>query len=118
MIDITRLEKKINKLLITAQHIRMHESDPLLLEDFEDELYDLKFKYGQFLNDVLFEVYDEYCEDDSCPDIIEFLKSNKVLVHPDELFIGEAFLQIKTQPLRIELHSSDKAYQEVLWKVA
>ncbi len=118
MIDTTTLEKKITRLLITAKHIQMHGVDPLLTEDFEDQLYELKIKYGQYLNDILFDIYDEYCEDDDCPDIIEFLTSDKVAVHPDELFLSDAFLEMKTNPLRIELSGNNDQFHEVLWKVA
>lgn len=112
------LEKKLSRLLMTAKHIHLHDSDPLLVEDFEEELTELKLKYGRFLNDILFDLYDECYEDDYCPDIIEFLKTNHVTVFPDELFKGEAFMEMKTQPLRIEILSEDKNYQMVLWKVA
>ena len=60
----------------------------------------------------------EYCEDDDCPDIIEFLTSDKIAVHPDELFLSDAFLEMKTNPLRIELSGNNDQFHEVLWKVA
>ncbi len=118
MIDITTLEKKIARLFFTAKHIQLHDIDPLLNEDFEHQLQELKQNYGQYLNDILFDIYDDYCEDDECPDIIEFLTSNVVTVHPDDVLSGEAFLQMKTDPLRIELYDSTNQFKEVLWKVA
>lgn len=111
------LEKTIHKLLVTRKHIEMHESDPLLEEDFKESLSDLKNQYGQYLNDVLFDIYDEYCEDDPCPDIEEFLKTQKVNVHPED-FGGTALLELKTAPLRFELSDPKQKITQVVWSAA
>lgn len=112
------LEKSLQKLLIIKSHISLFESDPLLLEEFHHELQQLKITYGSFLNEILFTIYDEYCEDDPCPDILEFLLAPSNEVHPEDVPGEHAFLVIKTQPLRIEMQSSEQSTIEVMWQAA
>ena len=112
------LERTIHRLLITRNHIDMYESDPLLKEDFEETLFELKRQYGQYLNDVLFDIYDEYCEDDPCPDIEEFIKSREVLVHPEDFPGQTAQLELKTSPLRFVFSDPKRKVSEVVWSAA
>lgn len=104
--------------MLTKRHIELVESDPLLLEDYEGQLKELKIQYGQYLNDVLFDIYDEYCEDDSCPELTEFLKNPNVVVHPEDFPNATAILSLKVHPLRFLLSDVDHTHEEVIWKNA
>jgi len=114
----TQLEKSIQKVLELRNLIEMQESDPMLQQNFENELQKLKMDYSQYLNDVLFDIYDEYCEDDPCPCIEEFLKSKMVYIHPEDFPTQNALLEIKTSTLRFEITDPNRKIKEVVWEAA
>ena len=111
----TELEKSIAKLLLTKRHIELVETDPLLIEEFEGQLQNLRIQHGQYLNDLLFDIYDEYCEDDPCPDFAEFLKNPNVVVHPEDFPQETALLSLQVHPLRFELSDLEHTHEEVVW---
>ena len=112
------LEKSLAKLMLTRRHIETVGTDPLLIEDYEGQLYDLKVQYGPYLNDLLFDIYDDYCEDDPCPELMEFLKNPHVIVHPEDFPNETAILSLLVNPLRFQLSDLNHTYEEVIWKNA
>lgn len=111
-----QLEESLTRLLLTKRHIEMYEKDPLLVEDFEEGLQELQMQHGQYLNDLLFDIYDEYCEDDPCPDFIDFLKSETVVVHPKGFPNEKAHLSLLTAPFRFKLSDPYHNYEQIIWK--
>ncbi|WP_421895114.1 hypothetical protein [Marinoscillum sp.] len=116
--DFSALEQAIQKLLQAKRHLDGHPTDQSLIDDFEEKLFQFKMNYGQYLNDILFDIYDEYCEDDPCPDVMDFFRAREVPVHPDDVLNGHALLEIKTQPLRFEMSDPEHRLSEVIWKAA
>lgn len=116
--NIAELEKSLAKLMLTKHHIESVGTDPLLIEDYEGQLQDLKLQYGRYLDDLLFDIYDDYCEDDPCPELTEFLKNPSVVVHPEDFPNETAILSMLIHPLRFQLSDPDHTYEEVIWKIA
>lgn len=115
--NLNRLNKLIKRIEFVSDYIDKNGTDPLLLESLNEYQEVLKQEYGSFLQERLFEVYDEYFEDDEMSQLNDYI-GNGVLVFGDELMDGEVYLKMKSSPLRIQVNDIEDAYCKVLWKAA
>ncbi len=114
--------QELNKLILKALQLRsqieMYQNDPSLLESYEQSFNQLKLKYGQYLEEILFEIYDEHCADSPVENLEKYLSTNGVEVEADDFPGVKAQLQLKTEPLRFVLHNPQTTYEETVWKAA
>ncbi|MFK7954163.1 MAG: hypothetical protein AB8B73_15040 [Ekhidna sp.] len=113
---------KINKLVARIRLINNHfilsDRDILLEESRDEYLAILNQKYGAFLQEKLFEVYDDYFEDSELEPIQHYLYQEGVSVEGDEFGELAVSIQIKSQPLRIEVVDEQRAFQKIVWQAA
>lgn len=116
--NIAAIEKSLIRIKTIETHLSRFDSDPLLIEDFEDNLLQLQIEYGQEMNEILFEIYDEHCEDDKIFPLIDYAKEGGVNVEAEDFPGVNAILKLKPKPLRFELEHPKGEYREVVWSLA
>jgi len=112
------LDKLILKAVQLRSQIEMYQSDPILVKSYEKSFSQLKMKYGQYLEEILFEIYDEHCADSQVENLESYLSVQGVEVEADDFPGVKAKLQIRTAPLRFVLLNPQATYEEVVWKAA
>lgn len=110
-----KLNKLINKIYTIKTHLEMYENDPLLVESYHECYYQLKQKHGHYLNELLFDIYDEYCPDNEVQEICDYLSLKGVSVEADDFPGIHAQLYLKPEPLRITIKDTKFDFEEVLW---
>ena len=116
--NYTAIEKSLIKVRAIERHLSMFEGDPLLTEDYEETLLQLQMQYGHEMSEILFEIYDEHCEDDRVHPFMDYAKSEGIMVEAEDFPGVQACLKLKTTPLRFELEHPEKTYKEVVWSLA
>ena len=116
--NLLELNKLVEKITTIQDHLSRYERDPLLTDSLHHYLEVIHFTYGAYLDDLLFEVYDEYCEDNQIQPIERYLTPEGVAVEADD-FPGVRYqLKLKAFPLRFELENQVIGNQEIVWKAA
>lgn len=115
--DLNRLSKLIKRIEFVSGYLKSNGNDPLLIESLADYKQELKNEYGDFLRDKLFDVYDEYFEDEEILKLEEYICSG-VEVCGDEFERDTVYLYMKSSPVRLEVYHSKDAYCSVLWEAA
>ncbi|MFY0689042.1 MAG: hypothetical protein JXQ90_17865 [Cyclobacteriaceae bacterium] len=116
--NFTRINKLISKAIRSAQIIKQRGKTPALLRIRDNYVSEIKRKYGLYLTDVLFEVYDEYCADDDLMPIEAYLTPSGVPVEVDDLPGVHYRVKMISNPLRIELVNNKDDKSEVVWQAA
>ncbi len=116
--NFSAIEKSLIKIKIIEAHLSTFESDPLLTEDFQETLMHLQMEYGYQMNEILFEIYDEHCEDDRIHPFVDYVKGGGVMVEADDFPGVNACLKLKAKPLRFELEDPQNTYTQVVWSRA
>lgn len=116
--DYAAIEKSLIKIRTIETHLTLFESDPLLTEDYEETMYQLQVQYGHEMGEILFEIYDEHCEDDRIHPFVDYIKGSGIMVEADDFPGVRACLKLKTMPLRFELEHPNKEYSETVWSMA
>ena len=116
--DIGKLNRLIEKVIIINKHVTHRGGDPLLVESLHDYLMEIKLQYGSFLLDKLFDIYDDYFSDSEMLSIEEYLSNDGVEVEGDDFEDLRARLSIKPFPLRIEVQGVNSKVTEVIWQAA
>ena len=89
-------------------------------------------KYGVTMEQIMFEIYDEFCPDDEIKPIDAYLASRYekstegydaaqdegVVVHLDDFTFNEGRLILLPCPARIVLQDPNTSHKEVLWQAA
>lgn len=112
------IEKSLVKIKTIESHLSFYESDPLLVEDFQETIMLLQIQFGHEMNEILFEIYDEHCEDDRIYPFVDYARREGIMVESEDFPGVNACLKLKTMPLRFELEHPDKAYSEIVWSMA
>lgn len=85
------------------------EDNRLFMETLKMHLSHLNAKYGIFLTEMLFEIYDEYCEDGNMEELENYLGPKGVPIeipnHPGETYT----LKLKPYPLQFVLENGEKS---------
>ncbi|WP_462251630.1 hypothetical protein [Ekhidna sp.] len=115
--NLVRLNKLISRIELLTNHLNENGLDALLEESLLDYQQELKEEYGSFLQDRLFDIYDEYFEDDEILSLENYIGKGSE-VYGDEFYKEKVFLNIKSSPVRFEIHDYEDAYCNVLWKAA
>lgn len=110
----SKLSRLLSKIRTIKTHLDLIGTDPLLQESYDDEIYQLKRRYGGYLSDLIFEVYDDVCSDCEIQDLEAYLSKEGVLVEADDFPGVQARLKMKINPLRFELVSPDEKIQEIV----
>lgn len=113
-----KLEKKIGQLRLIKSHLDLHECDPLLAEDYEETVQELNQEYGGTMNEILFDLYDEYFEDDEIQPFLNYLTDHGVKVDGEDFPGIQVRLSLKLSPLRFEVIRETDSHQEVIWQAA
>lgn len=116
--NLKAIEKSLIKIRTIEAHLSMFESDPLLAEDYEETMIQLQIQCGNELNEILFEIYDEHCEDDRVRPLRDYVNSEGIMVEAEDFPGVNACLKLKTMPLRFELEHPEDGYTEVVWSIA
>lgn len=116
--DLYELNRLIEKIATIQGHLSKNENDPLLLENLQNHIALVNARYGIYLNDLLFEVYDEYCEDNEVQSIDRYLSPEGVPVEADDFPGVQYRLKLKAFPLRFELENKEMGNYEVVWRAA
>ncbi|MGB3467604.1 MAG: hypothetical protein WBA74_20120 [Cyclobacteriaceae bacterium] len=112
------IDKLVNRVYVIQHHLETHENDPLLVESYQEYYDKLKERYGYYLSEKLFEIYDEHCSDNEIQDIKSYLSREGVNVEADDFPGIKAKLFLKTEPLRIVMSNPDFKNERILWKVS
>ena len=115
---INELNRLINQIFTIKTHIDLYEGDPELLESYEGHLRQLKLRHGQYLDELLFEIYDEHCEDSEIMDFAKYLSQDGVNVEAEDFPGVKASLTLRPNPLRFILSDTEQQHQEIIWKAA
>lgn len=118
MDNTAKLNSLVRQVSVAQSHLTHHESDPLLEETCRDCFEEIDAEYQYYLNDVLWNIYDEYCEDFQVENIENYLHPSGVNVESEDLPGVKAKLKIKPSPLRIVATNEMITNEEVLWQVA
>lgn len=112
------LDRLVAKFTAIKRHLESNEKDPLLEETYEEYLSLIQEKYGRYLDDVLFDIHDEYCEDFEVKDIEAYVSLEGVEVYAEDFPGVKAKLFLKANPLRCVMASLDRPYEEEIWRAA
>lgn len=116
--NATAIEKTLIKLKTIEKHLNSYEHDPLLVEDYHESITQLQMQYGHEMNEILFSIYDEYCEDDPIRPFTDYIHREGVEVEADDFPGVKAHLILNTHPLRFELQHPKGEYKQVVWSLA
>ena len=116
--DLYLLNRLVEKVSSIKNHLNTNDSDPLLQESLQYYMSQINSQFGIYLNDLLFEVYDEYCSDNEIQSLEHYLDSSGVDVDVDDLPGVKYQLKLKAFPLRFEMENQHLGNQEVVWKAA
>ncbi|MCG8386343.1 MAG: hypothetical protein MJA30_12425 [Cytophagales bacterium] len=130
--DISELDKDIIELIERKSKLGELDYNSSKYDELEEELHDLEDgfleKYGDFLEDVLHEVHDEYCPDNEVLLPIAYIPSRVtvkegeydvpsdqgVYVEADDYESNETKLVLLPSPTRVVLLVSP-SQKEVVW---
>lgn len=111
---------KLNQLIQTAQSISDEQlngtMDSKLNEKLASCLDDIKSEYGRFLEEKLFEIYDDYFSDEEIKPLEQYLITAGVEVESDELDDLKSLLVIRPFPLRFEAVGINKQRKQIVWQ--
>jgi hypothetical protein len=114
--DITALDKALQEIVNHKKELSKIDYNNPKYDDLEEKLHDLEDdfqdEYGEYLEEVLQKVHDQYCPDNDVLLPIAYL-GDGIIVELEKLPGKEARLIIATNPTRIILSVKDK--QEVVW---
>ena len=111
------LNKLITKMLFVKDYVEINGRDPLLEESLIEFSEVLKEKYGDYLVDRLFDVYDDFFEDDELKHLEDYIYG-EVEVFSEDFDNKDMLISIKTSPLRIEVNDTLHTFNQVMWQVA
>lgn len=133
MIDIKNLDKDLTalvkaKIALSKLTYADHDYDKIEeeLHDMED---DFQENYGEYLEEALADVHDEFCPDNDVllpiayladeyivtEDTIDVAPGQGVLVEADDFASSKVTLALAPQPTRIVLQAG-KDHKEVVWR--
>ena len=133
MIDIKSLDKDLTALVkakIALSKLTYADQD---YDKIEEELHDMEDdfqeNYGEYLEEALAEVHDEFCPDNDVllpiayladeyivkEDTIEVAPGQGVLVEADDFASSKVTLALAPQPTRIVLQDGND-HKEVVWR--
>ena len=115
--NLDRLNKLIKRIEFVSEYLMKNGNDPLLSESLEDYKEEMKSEFGAFLQDKLFDIYDEYFEDNEMLKLEEYIGKG-VEVYGDEFEKDMVYLNMKPSPIRFEIHNSQDSYSSILWQAA
>lgn len=115
--DVKALDQALVKIVKKREELgKLNYNNPKY-DDLEEELHDLEDEfqeeYGDFLEEALQQVHDEYCPDNDVLMPIGYLGQG-VPVEVDRLPGKDTRLMLAPSPVRIIL-SVDKDKQQVVW---
>ena len=115
--DIKALDQALLKIVATREQLSKLDYSNPKYDDLEEELHDLEDdlqdEYGDFLEDALQHVHDEYCPDNDVLMPIGYIGQG-VPVEVDKLPGKDTRLTLAPGPVRIIL-TVDKDKQQVVW---
>lgn len=114
--DYKELNKLIERALTIKGYMDNVGSDPSLGRKLIGLTENIYHNYGNFLETKLFDVYDEYFEDDKQLPLLEYFWG-EVKAMGDELGENHVLLSLKASPLRIEARTSTYSFHEILWEL-
>ena len=117
-VNTNKLNSLIQKISIVRNHLNTSEPDALLKEAYQDFVEEVKSDYDYFINDVLNDVYDEYCEDFEVEEVEQYLSPEGVDIEVDDFPGIKAKMFLKPSPLRIVITDTFKKNEELLWEAA
>ncbi|WP_296621889.1 hypothetical protein [Marivirga sp.] len=133
MIDIKNLDKDLTALVkakIALSKLTYADQD---YDKIEEELHDMEDdfqeNYGEYLEEALAEVHDEFCPDNDVllpiayladeyivkDDTIDVAPGQGVLVEADDFASAKVTLALAPQPTRIVLQAGND-HKEVVWR--
>lgn len=115
---LDKINNLITRIRLINNHFILNDRDVLLEESKEEYLETLNKKFGSFLKEKLFDVYDDYFEDSELEPLDRYLHIDGVLVEGDEFGELIVSIQIKSQPLRIEVMNKENEFQQIVWQAA
>ncbi len=114
--DLQTLENLVSRIKVANSMRRIHDDD-WLSQSLQEEVAELKKRYGAFLQDRLFDIYDDYFSDNQMQDLEDYILGD-VRVSGDELDQNDLRIRIKCAPLRVEVENPENRYHQVMWEAA
>ena len=95
----------------------MKNSDvcPLLSEEYQENLREFTEIYEPVLQEKLYEIYDEYFEDDEVQSVLSYFSDEGVQVFGEDFPGVKGSLHLSTNPLRFEFISECSDYRYCIW---
>jgi hypothetical protein len=133
MIDIKNLDKDLTALvkakIALSKLTYADENYDKIEEELHDMEDDFQENYGEYLEEALAEVHDEFCPDNDVllpiayladeyivkEDTIDVAPGQGVLVEADDFATAKVTLALAPQPTRIVLQAGT-AHKEVVWR--
>ncbi|MEM6829737.1 MAG: hypothetical protein AAF551_04415 [Bacteroidota bacterium] len=115
--DIVKLNKLVGKLSLVKSHLDTAETDPLLMEAYEECRSELEAEFGGYLEQLLWETHDEFCEDFEVQNIEAYVSAQGVDIEAEDFPGMDARLHLKAEPLRMMMADRKARYEEELWRV-
>lgn len=114
--DIPAIDKALQEIVKCKKELSKIDYNNPKYDDLEEKLHDLEDdlqdEYGEYLEEVLQKVHDQYCPDNDVLLPIAYLGEG-IIVELEKLPGKDARLILETNPLRILIGVKDK--QEVVW---
>ena len=132
MIDIKKLDQDltdlVKKKIALSKLTYADENYDAIEEELHDAEDDFLENYGEYMEDALAQVHDEFCPDSDVllpiayladeyivdGDTIEVAPGNGVLVEADDFESSQVYLALAPKPTRIVLQAG-KDHKEVVW---
>lgn len=116
--ELNKLNRLVKRIRIVSNHLTCCERDPLLEESLAEYHEILREKYSVFLEERLFDVYDDYFEDSQVEPIESYLEQRGVQVEGGEFQENHLYISIMADPIRIEVANRETDFQKVIWQAA
>ena len=117
--DIKALDQALLKIVQKQEELNKIDYNNPRYDDLEEELHDLEDQfqdnYGDFLEDALQKVHDEYCPDNDVMMPIGYIGQG-VPVEVDKMPGKDTRLLLAPSPVRIILRIGEET-QEVVWSL-
>ena len=127
--EIAEKKSKLSQTESGSEERNLLAREISVLED------DFRLEYGSYLEEVLFNVYDEYCSDDQVQSLTSYFADTYqihskgtnlnfdvaddegVEVHAEDFPGIQARLVLVPNPVRLILQGTREPFREVLWKM-
>jgi len=112
------LNELVERFYSIKKEIELSGDDPILEDIYFDHLDLLKSKYGQVLNDILFQIHYCNCDDDCIQSPERYISDEGVTIKSKGSVGTKSKLKLKANPLRFITTDTHRQNEITLWQAA